>query len=124
MAASGLSTTDAVRTEIFGGIVAEFIAQVREHYVKTLQGQPEELKLTKDGWFYEPSVAEMVFTQLVRAEEKMLRWMPLHHLVKASVSGRKLVSVILDGPAGAQLDVRARTWCPPRKARLPRHRRG
>src|SRR5262245_33939192 len=31
MAASGLSTTDAVRPELFGGIVAEFIGRVRTY---------------------------------------------------------------------------------------------
>jgi len=110
MAASGLSTTDAVRTEIFGGIVAEFIAKVKQHYVKTLADRPEDLKLTKDGWFYEPSVAEMVFTGLVRGEEKMLEWMPMHHLAKVTVNGRKVASAVLDGPGGKQLEVRARTF--------------
>ncbi len=110
MAASGLSTTDAVRTEIFGGIVAEFIAKVKEHYVKTLEHQPEELKLTKDGWFYEPSVAEMVFTSLVRAEEKQLRWLPQHHLAGVQRDGRKVVAARLDGPGGAQVEIRARTF--------------
>lgn len=110
MAASGLSTTDAVRTEIFGGIVAEFVSKVRQHYTRTLQDQPEELKLTKDGWFYEPSVAEMAFTQLVEAEEKMLRWLPEHHLVKAAVHGRRISSATLEGPGGAQATVQARTF--------------
>src|SRR6185436_11172895 len=36
MAASGLSTTDAVRPELFGGIVTEFIGRVRTYYEKNL----------------------------------------------------------------------------------------
>lgn len=110
MAASGLSTTDAVRPNLFGGVVAEFIARVREHYQKLLEGQPEEYKLVHDGWFYEPSVAELVFDQLVEAEEKMLRRLPAHHLVSATVAGRKIVSATLDTPEGARLVIKARTF--------------
>jgi NADPH-dependent 2,4-dienoyl-CoA reductase/sulfur reductase-like enzyme len=87
MAASGLSTTDAVRTEIFGGLVAEFISRVREHYARLLEHQPEEFKLTRDGWFYEPSVAELVFDQMVQGEEKLLRWLPGSDLIGATVKG-------------------------------------
>lgn len=83
MAASGLSTTDAVRTELFGGLTAEFIAGVRDYYRKELAGQPEELALTKDGWFYEPSVAELVFTRLIEKESGRLQWLRRHHLIDA-----------------------------------------
>lgn len=45
MAASGLSTTDAVRRELFGGLVAEFIAGVREEYRQTLGENSPDWKL-------------------------------------------------------------------------------
>ena len=70
MAASGLSTTDVVRPKLFGGLVAEFIGKVREHYTKLLDGKPDELKLINDGWYYEPSVAEWAFDQLVQAARR------------------------------------------------------
>src|SRR5947209_13929022 len=38
MAASGLSTTDAVRPQLFGGLVVEFMGKVRDHYRKLLEG--------------------------------------------------------------------------------------
>jgi hypothetical protein len=110
MAASGLSTTDAVRTQLFGGLVAEFIARVRDHYLKELAGQPEELKLTRDGWFYEPSVAELVFQQLVDAERELLRWMPGCHLLSAAVEGRKVLSAELEAPGGMRHQIQARTF--------------
>ena len=49
MAASGLSTTDAVRPQLFGGQVAEFIRCVREYYQKEFAAKPDEYKLTKEG---------------------------------------------------------------------------
>jgi hypothetical protein len=110
MAASGLSTTDAVRTEIFGGLVAEFISRVREHYVRLFEHQPEEFKLTRDGWFYEPSVAELVFDQMVQGEEKLLRWLPGSELIAATVKGRRIVSAELEAQNGERTVVSARTW--------------
>jgi hypothetical protein len=110
MAASGLSTTDVVRPQLFAGLVAEFIGKVREHYTKLLDGKPDELKLINDGWYYEPSVAEWAFEQLVQAESKMLRWMPAHHLVSAAVQGRRVASVELEAPNKERFTVTARTF--------------
>jgi hypothetical protein len=110
MAASGLSTTDAVRPQLFGGQVAEFIRRVRDHYAKLFADQPDEFKLIRDGWFYEPSVAELVFDQMVDGEEKMLRRLPGHHLTAATLAGRRIVSVDLEAPSGALLRITAKTF--------------
>lgn len=109
MAASGLSTTDAVRTELFGGQVAEFIANVRSHYQRTLAGQPEEYARTKDGWFYEPSVAEAAFDKMVQGE-KLLQWLPAHHIATAERKGSRIVSIDLDTPANSRITIQARTF--------------
>lgn len=110
MAASGLSTTDAVRPRLFGGLGAEFIAGVRTHYARELAGRPEELKLTNDGWYYEPSVAEIVFSRMVEAEQKMLRWLPGHHLTAAPAKAGRITHAELDTPGGALLRIAARTF--------------
>ncbi|HEY3838241.1 MAG TPA: FAD-dependent oxidoreductase [Bryobacteraceae bacterium] len=110
MAASGLSTTDAVRPQLFGGIVVEFITKVRDYYAQLLHSQPDEYKLVHDGWYYEPSVAELAFEQLVQPQEKMLRRLPGHHLVSARVSGRRIASVDLDTPANERITISARTF--------------
>ncbi|MDF1859881.1 MAG: FAD-dependent oxidoreductase [Verrucomicrobiales bacterium] len=66
MTASGLCTTDAVRRELFGALVEEFITRVRTHYLATLGANSADYPLTRDGWFYEPSVAEKVIGGHVR----------------------------------------------------------
>ena len=68
MAASGLSTTDAVRREMFGGLVIEFIHRVRAIYERTIGVNSPEWPLIHDGWFYAPSVAELAFQELLEAE--------------------------------------------------------
>lgn len=44
MTASGLCTTDAVRKELFGGIVEEFISRVRKHYEAVFASNPENMR--------------------------------------------------------------------------------
>src|SRR3954454_14897558 len=68
MAASGLSTTDAVRRDIFGGLVLEFIDGVRGEYRRTMGESSPDWKLIQDGCFYEPSVAQRVFDRMLEAE--------------------------------------------------------
>lgn len=85
MAASGLSTTDAVRREIFGGLVVEFINGVREEYRRTISENSPDWKLIQDGWYYEPSVAERVFDRLIEAEAARLACWRGHHLLGATV---------------------------------------
>ncbi|HWA96999.1 MAG TPA: FAD-dependent oxidoreductase [Pirellulales bacterium] len=110
MAASGLSTTDAVRPELFGGLVAEFIAGVRDEYRRTLGEASPEWKLIKDGWFYEPSVAERVFQRLLDEQSERLTFLRAHHLVDAIVAGDRIRSATLDAPDGSRIVVAADTF--------------
>jgi hypothetical protein len=110
MAASGLSTTDAVRTNVFGGIVAEFIGRVRDHYRRTIGNDEREYALVRDGWFYEPSVAEQAFTAMLEGEQARLRWLRGHHLTKAQASGRQVSSVELEDARGRKFRLNAKTF--------------
>jgi hypothetical protein len=110
MAASGLSTTDAVRREIFGGLVVEFIQGVRDEYRRTLGEDSREWRLINDGWYYEPSVAEQVFDRLLEKEAERLQFWRKHHLLAASVQGERVVDVELESPQGGRLRVAAKTF--------------
>lgn len=110
MAASGLSTTDAVRRGIFAGLVAEFIRGVREEYRRMLGESSPDWKLIQDGWYYEPSVAERVFDHLLEKESKRLQFWRRHHLLGATVSGGRVTAVTLETPDGRNVRVTARTF--------------
>src|SRR4051794_37995903 len=110
MAASGLSTTDAVRRDIFGGLVREFIDGVRAEYLRTLGEGSPEWRLIQDGWFYEPSVAERVFDRMLEAESARLDFRRGHHLLGASVAGRRVTHVELETPRGTRVRVAARSF--------------
>ncbi|MHB8902981.1 MAG: FAD-dependent oxidoreductase [Thermoguttaceae bacterium] len=109
MTASGLCTTDAVRRNLFGGLVLEFIRGVQERYRQILGSDPAQLKLTEDGWFYEPSVAEHVFRQILAAQDR-LEWLPGLWLTRADVADGLITQVELEDPKGVKLQVAARTF--------------
>lgn len=108
MAASGLCTTDAVRRDLFGGLVPEFINGVREQYARQLGDNPGQLALTKDGWHYEPSVAEAVFRDMLEKEDR-ITWRPDCWLEHCQVNSQRIVSATLDH-RGSALQVSARTF--------------
>lgn len=110
MAASGLSTTDAVRTNLFGGFVTEFIAGVRNHYRQALADKPGEYELVRDGWFYEPSVAEAVFRRMIETVEAQLQWLPAHWLTKASVKDNRVIFAELEDAQQRKFKVTAKTF--------------
>ncbi len=109
MVASGLCTTDARQQHLYGGIVTEFIAAVRAEYARTLGESSPEWPLVREGWFYEPSVAERVFDQLIARETNLQYWRG-HHLVRAGVAERRVEWVELDDPKGKRLRITARTF--------------
>ncbi|MCE5307691.1 MAG: FAD-dependent oxidoreductase [Acidobacteriales bacterium] len=110
MAASGLSTTDAVRPHLFGGLVAEFIAKVFAEYRRLLKDDGAQLKLVHGGWYYEPSVAELIFHRLIEGEQDRLRWLPEYWLERAVVQDHRIREVHLTGRKGAAHTITARTF--------------
>lgn len=110
MAASGLCTTDAVRREMFGGVVIEFIHGVREEYRRILGENSPDWKLIQDGWYYEPSVAERVFDRLLAGAAERLQFWRGHHLLGAEVQGDRVTGVEMETPKGAHVRVTAKTF--------------
>lgn len=107
MAASGLGKSDVETKEAIGGLWREFVGRVREHYVKTYGAANENVKLCRDGYYYEPSVAEKVFDSLV-AEQSRIRVFKRHQLQSATREGARVVSVrVLDRATGASRDLQA-----------------
>ncbi len=109
MAASGLCTTDAVRCHLFGGMVQEFIDLVRQHYLDTVGENHPEWKYCREGWFYEPSVAEAAFTKILEGTER-LTWWKGYWLNETVVQERKIRGAALEAPDGKVHWVQARTY--------------
>jgi len=110
MSASGLCTTDAVRRELFGGLMLEFIDRVREDYRKHIGEDSPDWELTRDGWFFEPSVAQRVFEEMLADEAERLTYWSGYHLNAAQVEGDTIRSADLESPSGEVVRVSAKTW--------------
>lgn len=71
MSASGLGKTDIETPEAIGGLFKEFVGRVREYYVKTYGPNHPNIKLCRNGYFYEPSVAAKIFAEMIAEQPQI-----------------------------------------------------
>lgn len=106
MAASGLGKSDVETKEAIGGLWREFVDRVRDHYVRTYGPAHENVKLCRDGYYYEPSVAEKVFDAMV-AEQPRIRLFKRHQLDAATRDGLRVVAArVFDRASGVKRELR------------------
>ena len=82
----GLTNTDIYKKAAVGGLFAEFVKRVREHYATTYGENSEQVKVCQGGHMFEPKVAEKVFRDML-AGEKNIRLIQQHRVVSARVVG-------------------------------------
>lgn len=94
MTASGLGKSDIETRGAVGGLFREFVDRVYRYYVAKYGADSENVKLSKQGYDYEPSVAELMFNQMVHSEPRITllkRW----RLTGAIRSGNRLTGIRL-----------------------------
>lgn len=102
MAASGLGKSDVEKKQYIGGIFAEYVRGVREHYVARHGENSEAVKLCKDGYYYEPSVAEAVFEAMI-ASAPGITPLKKHRLTSSTVEGGRIhAATFLDMELGVE----------------------
>ena len=84
MTTSGLGKSDIETREAIGGLFAEFTRQVHADYVERYGPGSANVKLSREGYYYEPSVAQRVMDRMVAAEPRV-RVFVNHRLEEASV---------------------------------------
>lgn len=94
MAASGLGKSDVEKPEYIGGLFLEFIAGVRRHYAARHGADSREFLACKNGYYYEPHVAERVFEAML-ANESGIQLFKQHRLTEAHVENGRLHAVSL-----------------------------
>ncbi|MBM3727352.1 MAG: FAD-dependent oxidoreductase [Acidobacteria bacterium] len=92
MTTSGLGKSDIETRAAIGGLFREFTRGVHEHYVETYGPQSENVKLARDGYYYEPSVAQRVLDRMVARETKIQ--VVLNHRLEEVVRGARRVNGI------------------------------
>lgn len=73
LAANGLGATDISTRGATLGLFHEFVNGVRQHYVSTYGETSEQVRISSDGYHFEPHVAEKVLNDMLAAEGDRIR---------------------------------------------------
>ncbi len=92
MMTSGLGKSDIENRDMIGGIFKEFITNNLEYYISTYVKDHKNVKLSRDGYYYEPSVAESIFDKLL-SEENQATVLKGWRLKGADVTSNRLKSI-------------------------------
>lgn len=96
MMTSGLGKSDIETKEAIGGLFLEFTQRVYEYYVKKYGAGSKNVELSKDGYYYEPHVAEDVLDSMIQAEPR-IKLMKLRQLDQVIRTGNRLTGIRVKG---------------------------
>jgi len=94
MTTSGLGKSDVEQKEFIGGLFKEFTQKVFEFYENKYGPNSHDVKLCREGYYFEPSVAEYILMEMVKETGKITIFKG-HVLKEALVEGSKLTGVII-----------------------------
>lgn len=63
--ANGLGATDIATRGATTGLFTDFTGRIKKYYIKKYGENAEQVKMCSDGYHFEPSVAEMIFEQML-----------------------------------------------------------
>lgn len=93
MAASGLGKSDIETKEAIGGLFREFVGRVKDHYVEHYGANAANVRLSRDGYYYEPSVAEKILRQMVGNEGGRITIFLRRQLETAAKKDNRVISI-------------------------------
>jgi len=92
MTTSGLGKSDIETREAIGGLFREFTAKVHAHYAEIYGPTHENVKLSRDGYYFEPSVAQRILDRMVTDESK-IRVFTNHRIEEAIRQGNRVTGI-------------------------------
>jgi len=110
MTTAGLGKTDVETPAALGGLFREFIDRVYADYVERYGADSENVKLCREGYYYEPSVAERILDRMV-ADEPLITVLRLHRLKEVFRTGNAVTGVrLLNRTDETNVDLRGRVF--------------
>jgi hypothetical protein len=96
--ANGLTNADIGKRQAVGGLFYEFTRRVVAEYERQDRGNPEQpnVKLCRNGYWYEASLAERIFHQMIAEQQGRIRLMLSHELKGVEVTNNRLVAIQLE----------------------------
>lgn len=92
MSASGLGKSDITTYGAIQGIFREFIERVYAYYTSTYGADSPQVAACREGYYYEPSVAEMIFNAML-ADEPNITLHTHHRLEEVARQGHRVVAM-------------------------------
>ena len=92
MTASGLGKSDIETPEAISGLFREFVSRIHKHYIATYGAGSTNERLCKNGYYYEPSVAEKIFDEMI-AGESQIRVFRFHQIEEVSRQGNRVTAL-------------------------------
>lgn len=94
---NGLTNADIGKRQAVGGLFYEFTRRVVKHYEEIDRGNPQKpnVKLCRDGYWYEPSAAERIFHEMIGEQGGRIRLLLRHELKRAVVRANRLTAIEL-----------------------------
>lgn len=110
MSTSGLGKSDVETIDAIGGLFREFTGRVLAHYSETFGATSEQVELCRNGYYYEPSVAERIFNTMI-AEQGSITVMLHHRLEEVSRKGNRVTGArIMNRDTGEEVDLRGKVF--------------
>ena len=111
---NGLTNADIGKRQAVGGLFYEYTRRVVRHYQQQDHGNPAQpnVKLCRDGYWYEASAAEKIFHQMIAAESGRIRLLLNHELKRALLTASRLTSIVLEDRAhpGSAIELQAQVF--------------
>ena len=95
MSASGLGKSDVEKRHLIGGLFREFTDRVRRRYLDRFGERSPDFALCRDGYYFEPSVAEAVFDEML-GDCASVFVLTQHRLVRADVRQNVLTRIEIE----------------------------
>ena len=106
---NGLTNADIGKRQAVGGLFYEFTRRVVRYYEEMDRDNPARpnVKLCRDGYWYEANAAERIFHEMIAAEQGRIRLLLRHELKRAIVTNNRLTAIALEDRArpGSSIEV-------------------
>src|SRR5579864_898167 len=98
---NGLTNADIHKRQAVGGFFYEYTQRVLRHYEEQDRNNRAKLnvKACHDGYWYEASLAERIFHQMIEEQQGRIRLLLSHELKRATVTRGRLAAVSLEDRA-------------------------
>lgn len=111
MAASGLGKSDIEKRDMIGGLFREFVQRVKHYYLARYGADSPNIALCRDGYYYEPSVAETIFKQMLAGQPSISLLLAQRlDAVAVNAEGAVTGATIIDRDSNARRHCRAQVF--------------